>query len=258
MKKTNYWAWMFWIYLIRAFGLPFHLSPVKLPENEAAKLRTAAVDNDILVIFNSGGWGDVPLERAADFTPILEGIRQTLTSLGYRVGVVPYFRTLPGIFGRMSGTREQLNSFKHTSRLLIRDLERLAEDFPQKSFILAGYSMGGGLTGRVLERISHHSNIYGIMVGTPGWLPTFNSANTLVLNNDNRDPVCSGDVNTIAVCVLNWPFNWLRARASGQKVPFALALHMPHHDYSWSSPQVGPPIVRFLEYHFRVRDRKDI
>jgi hypothetical protein len=30
----------------------------------------------------------------------------------------------------------------------------------------------------------------------------------------------------------------------------ALSLQFPYHDYPWSSEEVGPPIVKFLEEHY--------
>jgi hypothetical protein len=248
--SLNRFFWWSCIHFIRTCGLPFHLAPTKLPKNEFEKLKTAAAGNDILIVFNAGGWGNTPLSEAADFSPILAGIQQTLIRSGYSATAIPYYRTHPGIAGRMSGTREQLNSFKKTSHVQIKDMHLLASVFPKKKFIIVGFSVGGGLSGETLESLTTCPNIYGITVGVPGWFRTFSSEKSLVLNNNNLDPLCAGDVKTIALYVLRGPFTWLSARLRGHRLSLALSLKFPHHEYSWDSTEVGEPIVRFLQTHF--------
>jgi hypothetical protein len=248
--SINRFFWWFCVYLIRICGLPFHLAAVKIPRHEYSKLKAAADGHDIIIVFNGGGWGDVPLSQTADFKPILNGIWNTLAGSGRSVAMAPYYRTLPGLAGRMAGIREQLTSFKLTCRVQIEDLQSLASGFPHKAFILVGYSVGGGLSGKSLESLAAAPNIYGITVGVPGWFRTFSSNKSLVLNNNNLDPLCTGDVKTIAGSVLLSPITWLRARLKGQKLSLALALKIPHHEYTWDSEAVSGPIIKFLETYF--------
>jgi hypothetical protein len=243
-------CWWSWIYFIRTCGLPFHLVPLKLPENEYRKLKEAAEGKDVVIVFNAGGWGNAPLSEAADFAPILAGIQQALSGAGYKSTVIPYYRTLPGLAGRMAGTREQLNCFKKTSQIQIKDLQLLAAGFPEKRFLIVGFSVGGGLSGRTLENMAAVPNIYGITVGVPGWYHTVSSEKSLVLNNDNLDPLCAGDVNTLAGYVFLSPFYWLWSRLKGRQLSLALALKFPHHAYTWDSAQVGEPVIRFLKKTF--------
>lgn len=245
------WIWWFWVYLIRAGGLIFLLSPQNLPQDEAQKLHNAAIAYDVLIIFNPGGWGDVGIDQAADFSPILDGIHQTIENLGYRSTIVVYTRTFSNLFGRIAGTKQQLNSFKHNSRIQAKDIEYLVKCFPEKRFFIAGFSTGGGFTARTMERIAGLPNVFSIIVGVPGWFRTRSSAKSLVLNNSDRDPLSIGDVNTIAVTVFKAPFKWLLAKVTGRDLSLPLALQFPHHDYSWSSPEVGIPITKFLEDNFK-------
>jgi hypothetical protein len=253
MKKPWFtrFVWWFWIYFFRILGLPFHLSPLRLPRNEVRKLQDAASSQDVLVIFNPGGWGDVPIEQAGDFAPILEGVEQTLANQGYRAATVLYVRTLPGLIGRMAGIRQQLNSFKHSSQILAKDVQYLADCFPEKRFLLAGFSTGGGLTGRTMPGLDSIPNVYCMTVGVPGWFNTYSSQKSLVLNNSGRDPLCSGDSNAIAMAVLKAPLKWLMARINRRRLSWALAIQISHHEYCWSSPEVGTQVVQFLEKNFK-------
>jgi hypothetical protein len=251
----NHWLWWFWIYVIRVGGVIFLLSPLKLPTHERHKLYKAAKKHEVLIIFNPGGWGDATLEKANDFTPILEGIRQTLLDRGYNTEMVQYTRTLSNLPGRISGTKEQLISFKNSSRIQVEDIKYLVESFPDKHFILAGFSTGGGLTGRAMKHLADYSHVFGIMVGVPGWFPTHSGKRSLVIDNSGRDPISSGRVNTIAVTVFRAPLIWLYAKIKGRNLSLPLALQFPDHEYSWSSPQVGLPIVKFIEANFRLKDK---
>jgi hypothetical protein len=255
MKKSafNRGLWWFSVYLIRTSGLLFQLSPQRLPRDEGRKIQAAILPYDVVIIFNPGGWGDASLERARDFAPVLAGIQQTLKRLQCPSVVVPYTRTATGLPGRISGTKEQLNSFKHSAAILARDIEYLARKFPEKRFIIAGFSTGGGLNGRALPGVSSLPNVYGITVGVPGWFPTYSSERSMVLDNRHRDPVCCGDVATIAMSVFKAPLIWLRSRVTGQNLSLALSFQLPHHEYSWFSPEVGAPIVKFLEQHFKLK-----
>jgi len=245
-----YW-WQFWVQLIRIGGLPFQLSPCKLPQNEGPKLHQAAAHNEVVIIFNPGGWGDAALSEATDFAPILHGIQKTLESLGYQSIIVPYSRVVPGLLGKLAATKEQLNSFKHTSEIQTRDLAELSKNFPYKKFLVTGFSVGGGLSGKTLKNIADLPNVCGITVGVPGWYSTHSSEKSLVLNNGNQDPISVGDVRTVAIHVFRCPFRWLRSRFTNRSLSLALAMQFPHHDYPWSSPEVGLPIANFLANHFK-------
>jgi hypothetical protein len=255
MKNSaiNRCIWLGLVYSIRACGLPFQLSPVKIPRNEGAKLSAAAAENEVIIIFNAGGWGDTPLSQAFDFAPILTGLQQTLTALGYTSTIVPYIRTLPGLGGRMAGIKEQLNSFKHCSRVQIRDIQKASAQFPQKQFLLVGFSVGGGLSGKTLPEVAGCPNVYGITVGAPGWFRTYSSEKSLVLDNSHRDPLVVGDILSVASALIKWPFFWLKYRLKRHNVKLAMALQFANHKYAWASVEVGPPVVRFIEEHFPAR-----
>jgi len=257
MRKLtlNYCLWWFWIYLIRFLGLGFQLSPVKLPRNEGQKLYRAAKKAEVLIVFNPGGWGDATLERAGDFAPILQQMQKIISTQGYRTEIVPYRRTLPSLSGRCAGTKDQLLSFKHSAQIQVADIKSVAGSFPEKHFILAGFSTGGGLTGRAMKSLTECSNVLGLMVGVPGWFHTFSSPKSLVLNNSNQDPIAVGRVWTIAVVVFKSPLLFLYYRLKGKKISFPLCLHFPFHEYNWDSPEISIPVIRFLKLHFRTKNR---
>jgi hypothetical protein len=254
MHKFNRFIWWFWVYLIRIGGSATLITPLKLPVGEGQKLKNACLDCDVLVVFNPGGWGDASLEEADDFRPILKGIQQAMVDKGYRTSSVPYLRTFPHLWGRLSGVKEQIMSFKNNSRIQVDDIRNLAENFPEKYFILTGFSTGGGLTGRSMKRLAHLQNVLGITVGVPGWFDTYSSSQSLVLNNSGKDPLVAGDINAVAWHVLSAPYVWLQSRFDGRKLSLPLCFQFPYHEYRWESPEVGPPILKFISNKFRRKD----
>jgi len=242
--------WRFMIGLTHFVGLPFHLSPTRLPENQGAKLEKAAAEKDILILFNGGGWGDTPLEQADDFTPILNGIKDTLSEFGLKSEIIPYTRTLKGAAGRLAGIKEQLNSFTNNSDILRRDVFETLQKSPSVKILIAGHSTGGGLVSRGMRRMANLKNVYAITVGTPGWFDNYRSANSLVLNNNFRDPLVSGRVFSIAKAVILTPYVWIKAKIKGEKLSLPLALMIPDHQYEWDSAEVRLPIKSFLTLQF--------
>jgi hypothetical protein len=232
--------------------LSFLFSPAITPENpQFQELLNPISQSDIIIIFNSGGWGNTPLEEADDLAPIIEGIEKTLKDWGYSSLVIPYIRTKDDFLGKITGARDFLSSFKSSSEILAEKVEFLAEQFPDKKIIMAGLSSGAALVDETIEEISENSQIYAIEVGTPFWAETFESENTLQLNNNGKDSLSVGEIKTLILSLAKAPFKWILAKINGEDLTFSQAIRVPGHEYSWSSPEVGPQIVTFLENKFR-------
>ena len=114
MREIRY----FILSLVILGSLFFLFGPEVLPENaQFEELLNSALESDIVIIFNSGGWGNTPLEKAEDFAPIIEGIEKTLRDFGYNSLVIPYNRTKNNLFGKITRARDFLNSFQTSSEI---------------------------------------------------------------------------------------------------------------------------------------------
>lgn len=209
--------------------------------------------NDVIIIFNSGGWGDTSLAEAQDFAPIVAEIQKTLDGWGYNSVVISYNRTKDTLSGELAGTKDFLNSFNDSSENLAKDLESLAENLPDKKIIMTGLSNGGAFVERTMEKISGETkkSVYAITVGIPFWQPTAKSDNILQLNNNGGDALATGKAGSLMFSLLKTPLGWIASKIKGQNIPFPLAFRAPGHEYIWSSPEVGPQIVSFLEDKLR-------
>ena len=93
--------------------MAFLFGPEVWPENiQFEELLNSTSQSDVIIIFNSGGWGNTPLEEAKDFAPIIEGIQEILKEWGYNSLVIPYTRAKDDLSGKITGARDFLNSFQ--------------------------------------------------------------------------------------------------------------------------------------------------
>ncbi len=251
MRKAKQFV-IFLIFLISLFlilGPELWLEPGFPPGELGQNLLDLAVQNDVIIIFNSGGWGNTPLEQAEDFAPIIKGIQQTFQSWGCNSLVVPYIRTKDSFLGKISGTKDFLTSFEFSSEILAKKIEILSRDFPDKKIIITGLSSGAALVKATMKKISNEAkdSIYGIAVGTPFWHKNLESENILQLNNSGKDSLSTGEVKTLIFTLIKTPFKWISSKITGENLSFGQAIQAPGHKYPWFSPEVGSQIVTFLE-----------
>ena len=233
-------------------GLFFLFGPEVLPENfQPQEILEIAENNDVIIIFNSGGWGNTPLEEAEDFAPIVKGIQETLKEWGYNSLVIPYTRTKNDLSGKITGARDFLSSFKSSSEVLAEKVEFLNKNLPDKKIIIAGLSAGGALVDETLEKVSQEGQVYAVAAGVPFWHDNFESENILLLDNNGKDALAKGELKSLVLSLVKAPVKWISSKINCQNLPFSQALHASGHDYFWDSPEVGPQIVTFLEDKFR-------
>jgi pimeloyl-ACP methyl ester carboxylesterase len=240
--------------LVLLGSLFFVFVPEVIPENyQFQDFLNLAAQNDVIIIFNSGGWGNTPLEKAEDFTPIIEEIQEVLNEWGYSAIVIPYNRTKNTLTGKLTGVKDFLSSFNFSSEILAKDLEFLTEISPDKKIIMAGLSSGATFVTETYEKVSERvkGSVYTIVVGAPFWTKTFESDNVLQLNNNGRDSLANGDIKSLVSSLIRAPFKWISAKINGQNFTFSQAIRVPGHQYFWDSPEVGSQIITFLEDKIR-------
>jgi len=248
MEKRKYF-----IVLIILIGLFFLLTPNVFPENSQIKnLSEIASQSEIVIIFNSGGWGDTPLEKAKDFAPIIQGIQQTLNNWGMKSIVIPYQRTKNGFLGRITGAKEFFLSFRDEANELANKINLFLKENPQKRVIITGLSNGGAFAEKTMEKISDKvkDRVYSIEAGVPFWKKKIYSENILRLDNFGQDPLAKGELRVLFSTLIKTPFRWLLAKVKKENLSLSQAIHIPGHDYSWQSPKLRFKIISFLEQKF--------
>jgi hypothetical protein len=234
-----------------ALWFVFIVKPQSVPDAAQEKvLLDAAANTDVIIIFNSGGWGNTAIAAAPDFAPILAGIQDTLASRGFSSKVVPFVRTQRGLTGKIEDIKDYLTSLKYSSAMLAAEVDYLLENAPGKKVIIAGLSNGAGLTEKAMQKLGDKPGIYAISAGIPKFYHSYTSDSILNLDNGGKDTLSSGKYWSVVGAIVRAPYVYVRAKFRHENLKFALSIEIPGHLYPWASPEVGPPIVGFIDAHF--------
>jgi hypothetical protein len=206
-----------------------------------------ARESSVLVVFNPGGWGWSPVEKADGWRSIVEGIRSKLTDLGHRTLVVTYQRTSKGLLGCLLEMRAVARDYPERARELAVRVDFLLKHIPQMKVIVAGESMGTVIADKTMSLLRHDKRVYSIQTGVPFWHESVESERTLLLksNGEMTDTFSQGKILTIVWATVRSLFGW--HDGSGTILNW---LHAPGHDYSWQHPGVSGEVGRFLETNF--------
>ncbi|MFH1401896.1 MAG: hypothetical protein ABIG40_02950 [Parcubacteria group bacterium] len=250
MEKIKY---LIFISIIILALFPFLKFDV-LPENARFKeVADSHFNEDVVIVFNSGGWGNTPPEKAKDLTPIVRGIEKALSEKGYKSEVVPYERTKNGFLAKINGAKEMFGYFQSQSDELAVGLKIFLEKNPGKKIIMVGLSNGASFIDKTMEKIDNFQNsVLAIEIGLPFWQKKMNSENILRLDNGDQDSLTKGDIKILLPTLLKAFPKWFLAKISGTSLSFSMALNFPEHKYSWESPGVGYSIDSFLDRKINI------
>jgi len=232
-----------------AAGLFFVLISPVFPENyEMEKTFGSAVSADFVIVFNPGGWGDTPIEKADDLRPIVEEIRNNLSERGYDSVVVPYYRAKAGFLAKTAESKEFFNYFYEQSGDLALRAEEFLNKNPGKKIIMVGLSNGASFVDETMKKFSgFKDSVFAVEIGAPFWQRIFESDNILRLNNKNGDSLSQGQVGVLLPAFFKGPAKWFFSKISGANLSFSMAFNFPQHKYFWSSPDVGNKIIFFID-----------
>ena len=126
--------------------------------------------------------------------------------------------------------------FESQSLELAGRINNFLSQNPEGKVVMLGLSNGAAFVDRTIERLPEERQemVLAIEAGTPFWKPLADSDNILRLDNDGKDPWCSGDVNALLASLIKAPFRWISAQISGRDISIGSAFHVPDHDYSWT------------------------
>lgn len=224
--------------------------PEALPDNQHFEqiLHSRFGAEDVIIIFNPGGWGYASLDEAGTFQTVIDGIKNTIEEWGYNVFVVPYNRTRDTLAEKIKGLKELNQDFENRSRETADQIENFLERNSKTKIVMAGVSNGGVFVDKVMEKISEETQtvVYAVEVGKPYQPEVAESANILRIEND-QDLLAKGDLYNLTFTYIKGSIKWLYAKLTGNsELSFTEATYIPNHRYGWDSPKVGPQITDFL------------
>ncbi len=212
-----------------------------------------ARDRDVVIVFNSGGWGWNLLDETPGWASILDGIKFELDGLGYKSLVLNYRRTGSGLLGCIKEFFEAAVRYPTKARELSTRVEFLTDHIPDLRVIVAGESNGTVITDSTMSILRDNSRVYSIQTGTPFWHRPTSLDRTLLMNSNGKtiDTFSYGNIRAmIGATVKGW-FGLLSPEESPGTV--LSWLRAPGHDYSWQYPGVCSEVVKFLKTNFSIK-----
>jgi hypothetical protein len=213
-----------------------------------------ARDMDVVVVFNSGGWGWNLTMDTPGWASILDGIKSELENLGYKSLVLNYRRTSGGLRGCMKEFVEVITRYPHKSRELAKRVEFLTDHIPDLKVIVAGESTGTVISDKTMGILKDKPQVYSIQTGTPFWHKPTALDRTLLMNSNGRgiDTFSYGNVPAMIWATIK---GWLGLSSPNDNPGDILSwLKAPGHDYSWQYPGVYSEVVNFLTSNFEWKN----
>lgn len=213
--------------------------------NDLLQVYSEAVDNDFLLIFNSGGLGVE--EIGPEWRSIVDGIKEELGELGHSTLLVVYARTAGGLWDFMNEIREAIQLYPSKTKPLASEVDFLTRHIESINVILMGESSGGIFSNEVMTLLEANPRVYGIQTGIPFAYHSAVSDRSLVINDNGITP------DTMTSLDL-----WAIFRANIGHVPTYRAeeghlffyIRAPGHIYTWDHPGVKSEISSFLANNF--------
>ncbi|MFC1873005.1 hypothetical protein ACFLYV_04770 [Chloroflexota bacterium] len=205
---------------------------------------------DVVVLFNSGGWGWNAAYDSSGWQSIIQGISGQLGAQGYDTVVINYRRTSENLWGMVKELFEVTNNYPFKAEALALRLEFTARHLPGMRIILAGESNGTVITDRVMYMLKDNENIFSIQTGTPFWHDPVFPERSLVLNYNGQvvDTFAQGDLGSLLVTTIKGILGLEPPEENpGTVLKF---LRAPGHDYGWQYDEVKTRIQGFIRGKF--------
>ena len=214
----------------------------------------AAKDKDVVIIFNSGGFGWTPIEEIPEGQVFVTGIESELANLGYSALLLNHFRTAETLNGCLGELILATGLYPSKARDLAARVEFLTKHIPGISVILTGQSNGAGICESVMRILKDNTQVYSIQLGPPFWEDTIELDRSLVLRSNGvfPDSFSQGDIFAIIRANIEALFG-ISQENQGH---ILLYIGAPGHDYRWEYKEddrgytVRSQVINFLEQHW--------
>ena len=214
--------------------------------NQLVAMYMEAKNTDIIVVFNSGGWGWNLTQETPGWASILEGIKSELNKLGYNSVMLNYRRTSSGIRGCVREFVEAAMQYPNKAEDLAKRLQFLTDHLQGVKVIIAGESTGTIISDKTMLLLQDKPQVYSIQTGTPFWHKPSLSERTLLMNSNGKT-VDTFSYGNIPVMIWTSIKHWLGLSSPEDEPGSILSwLKAPGHDYSWQYPGVYAQVEKFL------------
>lgn len=219
--------------------------------NQLLATYLVAKDKDIVMFFNSGGWGWTLIEDSPEAQSFATGMESELASLGYTSLMLDYSRTASTLNGHLSELMLAVGLYPLKAKDLASRVEFLTNHIPGIKVILTGMSNGTLIGESVMNILRDIPQVYSIQLGPPFWSNSIVSDRSLAIRSNGivPDSFSQGNVFTIIRASLESLFGMSQDNAGH----ILLYVKAPGHDYQWQYPEVHSQIISFLQQNFGLK-----
>jgi len=204
---------------------------------------------DVVVVFNSGGWGWNILEASPQWTSIFAGIQSELADLGYTSLLLSYQRATDTVGGYFNELMSMMSLYPSQATDLASKIEFLTKHITDLRVIIVGESTGTIIADSAMSILRENPQVYSIQTGPPFWHKNVMLERTLVLQSNSIMPdyFSRGDILTLICANLEGLFGFSPNEAGR----ILIYLRAPGHEYWWQDPEVYSQITSFIGQNFR-------
>ena len=221
---------------------------IRLAEDMLATFE-ALKNTDVLILFNSGGYGWTALDKASGYATIVNAIEDEMVTRHCRVLVLNYQRAYRSLRGYVS---EILNagakSVSKPKELALR-LNFLWRHLPGLKIIMTAESNGTVMSNQVMKMLPDEKRLFSIEFGPPFWYDNFTSDRVLNMRSNGVVPDSFSYGHWRRAFKANW--DALRGKNPADPGNVLLYIGAPGHDYNWQNyPLIRENVLAFLTKHF--------
>ncbi len=208
----------------------------------------AASAVDVLIVFNSGGFGWAVIGESSGWESIADEIGRILDGNGYTSSLIDYQRTDASLMGLLGETTATAGHLWKKGEDLVLMIDFLSRHLSQTDIILVGESNGTVICDKAMRLLEDNPNIYTIQTGPPSWYITLDIDRSLIIRNNGLvpDSFSNGDLISMIRANLETIFG-IEREYEGEVF---LYIGAPGHIYSWEYPNVEAEITEFINLHF--------
>lgn len=219
--------------------------------NEHASIRLEAQGKDIVLIWNSGGWGRKPFQDDLDWVGIFDGIESELRDMGYSSVVVNYIRSENNLRGLAREIMGALIGYPSRAKKLADEVDLLTESNSDCKVILVGLCNGAMFVNAAMKHLEDNPRVYSIQVSQPFWDRASTSQRSLGLNDNGETPDVLSTGNIWSIIRENaWRLPTTEKPPGGAAMIGDRFIKAPGHKYLWDQPRVRSEITSFLDTNF--------
>jgi len=188
--------------------------------------KNALKDNDVIIIFNAGGWGTINYKEAFDLNPFSDFITDYLSVRGLKVGIVQYFRTEDHLIGKIGYFKDYVFDFQRQAELITPIISDT-----NKKIILLGLSNGALIADEIMERTKNKKNVFSIEFGKPFFGIKSDNENILLINEFEDDLSNGNTWQLFKATFIFGTFKWIRNFILGEGISLGKAVNIKGHYY---------------------------